>query len=148
MSGQFPAQFALQIFTPPPDAALFSCFEGDSGKRVRIATASVEALRQGAVGTSPSITDFYGSANGFTVVYVDADLPAASDCPVGALAKGYHLFKSTPTPDKPGCVRQAPDDPACNGPWPFTEVAISTDLTLVLSHEDGTRTPPPAAGKP
>ena len=148
VDGQFPAQFALQVFTPPPDAALFSCFKNDPNHPAKIATATVAAIRQGTSSTSLSITDLYGQANDFLVLYVAADLPAVSDCPVGAVTQGYHLFKSVPSPDKPGCVRAAPDDPSCNGPWPFAEVAMTTDLTLVLQHEDGMATPPGATPAP
>lgn len=147
VSGQFPAQFTLQLFTPPADAALFSCF-ADKTRPGRIAQGSVRAIRQGTSPAKLTITDLYGTVDHFLIIYVDADLPAVSDCPVGALGKGYHLFESTPTPDKPGCVRAAPDDPSCNGPWPFTEVPLSTALTLRLWHEDGMATPPPAPSPP
>lgn len=141
VTGQFPAQFALQIYTPPPDAALFPCGAG------AVATAQVAALIAGTAATSVSITDLYGIDRDFIVVYADRDLVADSRCVVSA-TKGYHLFKYAATPDKPGCVRGGDDDPKCNGPWPFTEVPMTTDLTLVLSHEDGKATPPPAPNPP
>jgi hypothetical protein len=147
VAGQFPAQFALQVFTPPPDAALFSCFS-DPTRHGMIASGSVAAMVAGTAEGPTTYVDLYGMVSDFIVIYVDTDLPADSDCPVGALAKGYHLFHSTPTPDKPGCVRAAPDDTSCNGPWPYTEVAMTTDLTLVLSHEDGNATPPPPTPTP
>lgn len=149
VSGQFPAQFVLDIYLPPPDASLFSCFaSSDPSRPGKMASGSIAAILQGSAATVSSITDLYGFANDFYVAYVDSDLPAVSDCPGGALTKGYHLFKYTPTPDKPGCVRQAPDDTSCNGPWPYTEVGMTTDLTLVLSHEDGKATPPPTPTPP
>lgn len=143
VSGQFPAQFALQIFTPPPDAALFGCFANDPNRPGRMAHASLFAILAGSTTSSLTSTDLYGMARDYTVTYVDADLPAVSDCPGGALTKGYHLYKFTPTPDIPGCVRSGLDDPKCNGPWPYTEVPMTTELTLLLSHEDGLATPPP-----
>ena len=148
VSGQFPADFTLQVFTPPSDAALFTCFRTEPSRAGKTAIARIVARRQGAPSIKPSITDLYGSAAEYVVLYSDTNLPAASDCPVGALSKGYHLFKSTPTLDKPGCVRAGVDDPSCNGPWPFVEVPLSTKLTLVLWHEDGKATPPPAPGPP
>ncbi|AKV03313.1 hypothetical protein AKJ09_09976 [Labilithrix luteola] len=142
VSGQFPASFALQVYTPPPSGALFPCIPSQPDGPGRIATASVVAVLHGADPSSPKITDLYGTISDYMVIYVDSELPAQSSCPVGALTKGYHLFHYVPTPDKPGCVRAAPDDTSCNGPWPYTEVSMSTELTLALSHEDGTAQPP------
>lgn len=149
VSGQFPAQFELQLLTPPPESMLFSCFEGDPSRAGRVATAGIVAIRRGVVG-SPSATDLYGRVDDLFIVYADADLPAVSGCPVGAVAKGYHLFSITPAEDKPGCVRRAPDDPSCNGAPSYTEVPLSTELTLTLAHDDGTASPPgpvPAPGE-
>lgn len=148
VTGQFPAQFALQVYTPPPEGALFTCFAAQPDRPGSIATARIAAVLEGTSTTTLKQTDLYGYVSDFLVVYVDADLPAVSDCPGGALTKGYHLFRSVPTEDKPGCIRQAPDDPSCNGPWPFAEVAMTTELTLVLSHESGDAQPPAPSPPP
>jgi hypothetical protein len=148
VSGAFPAQFALQIYTPPPDDALFTCFTAQPERPGKIASASVAAILQGARTDTMKQTDLYGQVRDFLVVYVDADLPATSDCPVGALAKGYHLFHSAPKPAKPGCVPQAADDPSCDGGWPYAEVPMSTELTLLLSHDSGNAQPPRPTPEP
>lgn len=148
VSGQFPASFALQVFTPPPSGALFPCIPTQPNGPGLIATAGVAAVLHGVPPTAPKITDLYGTISDYMVIYVDADLPAESSCPVGALTKGYHLFHYAATPDKPGCVRRAPDDTSCNGPWPYTEVPMSTELTLTLNHEDGTAQPPSGPSQP
>lgn len=144
VTGQFPESFTIDILTPPPSDALFSCFDDNSGKAGKLATAQVEALLESAVATTKKdITDLYGVVFDYTVVYADVDLPAENNCLPGGLSKGYHLGQIGRGPDIPGCVSSGvPDDPKCWGPVTFTEVPLSTNLTLVLQHEDGMATPP------
>jgi hypothetical protein len=139
VSGQFPAEFTLDVYEPPPAGALFTCFP-ENPAAGRMGTASVRAIRDGASPSSGSPFDFYGDVKDVLVVYVDADLPAQSACPGGALTKGYHLFHrievETPPCDTP------PDNPACRGPWPFGEIPMSTVLTLVITPLGPVATPP------
>ncbi len=131
VSGRFPAEFTLDVYEPPPEGALFSCAPEPSGVAGRMATATVRAIRQGASPSSGDPFDFYGEVKDFRVVYVDADLPAVSACPGGALAKGYHLFHRIEVA-APSCEGRPPDDPACRGPWPYAEVPFATPLTLLI----------------
>lgn len=143
VSGRFPAEFTLDVYEPPPDGALFSCASEASGAFGRMATASVRASRRGASASSGDPFDFYGEVKDFRVVYVDADLPAVSACPGGALAKGYHLFHRIEVA-APSCQGRPPDDPACRGPWPYAEVPLATPLTLLI--EPLSRDTPPPNG--
>ena len=142
VSGTFPAQFELQIYDPPPAEALFPC--SSDGTAGQFAQANVAAIPQGSALVDIENVDFYGEITDYYLAYADQDIPAGTICQGGnAVTKGYHLYHYVETPDIPGCVRQAPDDTSCNGPYPYTEVPFNTPQTLVLDHEDGTATPPP-----
>ena len=141
VSGRFPAEFTLDLYEPPPDGALFTCFPDAPGAVGGMATATVRAIRQGASPSSGTPFDFFGQVRDFLVVYVDADLPAASACPGGALAKGYHLFRMIQV-EVPACEGRPPDDPSCRGPWPYAEVPLTTPLTLVIEALSRDVTPP------
>lgn len=141
VSGAFPAKFTLEIYEPPPAESLFPCASG--GVNV-FAEGQLAAVPQGeGADIDPSSADVWGEITDYLLVYADADVPAGTFCQGGnAVTKGFHLYQYTPTPDIPGCVRQAPDDTSCNGPYPYTEVPLSTEQTLVLSHEDVASPPP------
>lgn len=141
VSGRFPAEFTLDLYEPPPDGALFSCFPDTPGAPGRMATATVRAIRQGASPSSGTPFDYYGQVKEFLVIYADADLPAVSSCPGGALAKGYHLFRMVQV-EAPSCEGRPPDDPSCRGPWPYAEVPLTTPLTLVIDVLSRDVTPP------
>jgi len=148
VSGQFPASFSIQLFVPPPDDALFSCFPDDPAHAGKLASADIEAVSQSAIGkTSIAIGDLYGTVGDPTVLYADVDIAAGNACIPAGLSKGYHLGSITRGPDIAGCVRGAPDDPKCNGPLLFAEIPDGTSLTLILHHEGdsspGGPTPPP-----
>ena len=151
VSGQFPASFTLEIYTPPPALAMFTCSESGAspgGMRVQVASANVEALLQGADTTDYDYSDLYGQVKDYIILYADADLPADNACEIGAVTKGYHLLHYAPDPNAklPDVCStiHAPDDSTCRGPWPYVEVAMATPLTLVLEHDDVIATPPPA----
>jgi hypothetical protein len=135
VSGQFPAKFDLKIYTPPAATALFEC------GAVKIASAGIFAMLQGADLVNYDITDIYGEVKDYQVLYVDADLPPDNACGVAAMTRGYHLFHYETRPAPPGCDPVHPTD-ACRGPWPYVEVPMSTELTLLLHHEAGNSTPP------
>lgn len=148
VGGQFPAQFELQVYSSPPATALFSCFQNEPTRAGKMGTAKLVAILAAADPNALTAYDVYGQIRDYVFGFVDADLPAASDCPCGALAAGYHLFKFTPSGDKPGCVPAGDDDPSCRDPWPYVEVPLSTELRLELS-QPGTATPPnPATPAP
>ncbi len=144
VSGRFPAEFTLDLYEPPPEGALFTCFPGTPDAPETpgsMATATVRAIRQGASPSSGTPFDFFGQVREFLVVYVDADVPAGSACPGGALSKGYHLFKTIQV-EAPPCENRPPDDPSCRGPWPYAEVPLATPLTLVVEALSQNATPP------
>ena len=91
-------------------------------------TATVRAIPSRRLSLERIAVRLLREVRDFLLVYVDADLPAESACPGGALSKGYHLFHRIEV-EAPPCDTP-PDNPACRGPWPFAEVPISTPLTL------------------
>lgn len=141
VSGGFPASFTLDVYEPPPDGALFSCFPDAPQTPGRMGTASVRAIRRGSSPSSGTPFDYFGEVRDFLLVYADADLPAESACPGGPLSKGYHLFHRIEV-EAPPC-NTPPDNPACRGPWPFAEAPLSTPLTLVIEVLSRNAAPPP-----
>lgn len=149
LSGEFPASFSIQLFVPPPDNALFSCFPDAPARAGKLASAQIEAVLESSIGkTLTDIRDLYGSVPDTTVLYADVDLEAGNACIPAGISKGYHLGTITRGPDLTGCVRGAPDDPKCNGPLLFIEAPIGAPLTLTLHHEDGMAQPPPPSPSP
>jgi hypothetical protein len=144
VSGQFPAAFTLQVYTPPPTAAVLACASG-APDTPHVATAEIEAVAQATVASDPVPADaLWGSVVDEELVYVDSDLAADNGCFPFALSQGYHLGSFARGPTVAGCTAP-PDDPACWGPLEFQEVPLTTLLTLQLQHDDGVASPPPAA---
>ncbi len=149
VSGQFPTSFSMQLFVPPPDSALFSCFPDDPSHAGKLASAEIEAVLQATIGkVSTDIRDVYGTVPDATVVYADVDIEPGNACIPAGISKGYHLGSFSRGPDVAGCVRGAPDDPKCNGPLQFDELPVGTALTLTLHHEDGMALPPSPSPNP
>lgn len=152
VSGAFPTNFALRIYTPPPSAALVSCLDGQPNGPGLVGTAYVAAIPRGTPEATTLAVE-YGRVDSFLVVYADSDLPAQSQCVVGALTKGYHLFHYDTTLLEPGCRNgDIPGtEPECTN-WPYREVPMATELTLVLQNREtpqgGTATPPPGPSNP
>jgi hypothetical protein len=126
VSGQFPASFTLQVYTPPPAVVRLACSRDPGSPHV--ASAQIEAV-------SVSNGDSWGYVTAYELVYVDADLGPSNPCFPFALAAGYHLGSFT-WASEPGCTNSAFCFGTIDG---FQEVPQSTPLTLQL-------TPPPVGG--
>jgi hypothetical protein len=153
VTSSFPAEFTMDVLTTPPADALSPCDPTDP-RSVRFAEAGISAIDQAANPSNLALTDFYGGAVGFSVIYVESEvgaggcraLPELND---RALAKGYHLV--APVPVLPpatiarewapyyGCRADAssstsPTDPCASllpdGGDPITE--FSTPITITI----------------
>jgi hypothetical protein len=126
VSGQFPSAFALNVMTPPPDDVLIGCTD-DLGKSSpgRFAFGYIDAILHSADGSNIQLSDLYGYAAEFRLVYVDQDVTecVVTEFKLPALSQGYHLLKRTEGP----CQGWA--DGSC---VIFSEVPLATGIELFV----------------
>ena len=103
VAGQFPAQFTLSIFQPPPDGVMIPC----ASSSAHVAFGFVVAVNAGAnLAMGNALQDVVGEAYDYMLLYLDADQPAGWSCEPGlgftfAPTKGYHLMAQVPNSIQP-----------------------------------------------
>jgi len=136
VNGQFPSGFTLQVMTIPPDDVMHACVAiSNPGvpQKGRYAIAFIEAVRRGADDSNVKLTDLYGQAPEFRLVYADSDIDGCDSLayftrPV--LSKGYHLLRRVvgPCPQ----ANQGFRDGTCGS---FSEVSFATSIGLLVQSE-------------
>jgi hypothetical protein len=100
VAGSYPAKFEMQLFAPPPDAALNDYTGGGAfPDESRIGIAYVTALKPGADTANLDEADVEGLSEVHLVAYVEKDIQPGtfSETLVGGpLQAGYHLLRATP----------------------------------------------------
>jgi hypothetical protein len=162
VQGAFPASFTLDIYEPPPAAALNAI---DPSLTPHLAIGFITALDANADMSQVDPSAVAGGAKDFVVTYLDEDVPGSND--VASLGMqptaGYHLLKSTPIVCDPGPVGS--NVPCATHPF-FEEVPERTPVTIQLGYnpfegssssapsapgnapDAGTLAPPPPPGSP
>jgi hypothetical protein len=121
--GQFPADFTLDVYQPPPDSALESCSGG-----AHLALGLLVALDEAPVSGASVSSTVAGGAGGILVAYLDSDQTPGWICSPQTNGvsinptKGYHLLQFEPNAQQFGGM---------NVPG-FVEVPLSTAVTLTL----------------
>lgn len=95
----FPATFTLQIFTPPPEEAFFSCYPSGDPRVGRLAFGAVAAVTRGTQVLTAQNPDAVRGGGNYRVAYIDHDLEPTSTCAVmfGVTTAGYHLLQRAGT---------------------------------------------------
>jgi hypothetical protein len=97
VTGQFPANFTLSVYQPPPDSVMLAC----PSSTAREAVGFIYAVASGSDLTSGKQPDVVGEAYDYMILYLDSDEPAGWSCLPNmgftyAPTKGYHLMQEVP----------------------------------------------------
>lgn len=134
VSGEFPAQFTLDVFLPPP-TELLNHFAEDADE-VALGLAYVVAFPQdydATTGETPETP--WGISAGHVLAYVPADLPAGSSAAEfagAALTAGFHVLEVVAA-DDPACAQTEGYD--CLRPAP---AGLSTSITITIDEAAAT----------
>jgi hypothetical protein len=140
LASSFPAEFRLDLMTPPPNEQLNDFTRGGAlPDESRFSVGYLLVLHEGKdLNVDATAVAGFGD---YVLVYVERDVvPGTISARYlgGALKAGYHLMGHAATSESERAELLAACDPSAGSPWPYPWICLGGDATdkLVVENDE------------